>query len=385
MTTPWTLADIEAAIRAGWSAETCSPDDVERAPWTADNPAWGHCDITSLVVQDIVGGELMVGEVWLDGEQHGYHCWNVLPGGIRIDMTREQFRRGQTVTPGRLMGKRPGGRLPRRWEEYQLLRQRVIDKLGPLPGVVEREGGRRLAFRDFGGPGAPLLALHGHFQDGTSFERLAREVGPAWRVIALDQRGHGESDRAGEYTRDGYVADAAAVLEWLGLGPAVVLGHGLGGVTAYQLAARRPELVRGVIVEDVGAVVDGDLSFALGWPRRAESPEAFLAGTGSSAPLLAGALREYPDGWGAAVVAEDMVESQRGLNGDHWGHWLAVRKPTLLVRGDRGGVLSGEHAREMTVRRAGVRLVELPAGRGGVRVGDPVGFSGVVREFLGWV
>ncbi|WP_308296491.1 hypothetical protein [Streptomyces sp. ISL-44] len=46
-TTPWTLADVEAAIRAGWSAETCSPDDVERAPWTADNPAWGHCDITA--------------------------------------------------------------------------------------------------------------------------------------------------------------------------------------------------------------------------------------------------------------------------------------------------------------------------------------------------
>lgn len=383
MTTPWTLADIEAAIRAGWSAETCSPDDVERAPWTADNPAWGHCDITSLVVQDIVGGELMVGEVWLDGEQQGFHCWNVLPGGIRIDMTREQFRRGQTVTPGRLMGKRPGGRLPRRWEEYQLLRQRVIDKLGPLPGVVEIEG-RRLAYTDFGGPGAPLLALHGQFQDGTGFERLAREAGPAWRVIALDQRGHGESDRAGEYTRDGYVADAAAVLEQLGLGPAVVVGHGLGGVTAYQLAARRPDLVRAVIVEDIGAVVDDDVSFALEWPRRAESPEAFLAGTGSSAPLLAGSLREYPDGWGAAVVAEDMVESQRELNGDHWGDWLAVRKPTLLVRGDRSGVLSAEHAREMTVRRAGVRLVELPAGHA-VRVGDPEGFSAVVREFLAWV
>lgn len=355
MTTPWTLADIEAAIRAGWSAETCSPDDVERAPWTADNPAWGHCDITSLVVQDIAGGELMVGEVWLDGEQQGFHCWNVLPGGIRIDLTREQFRRGQTVTPGRRMGKRPGGRLPRRWEEYQLLRQRVIDKLGPLPGVFRAPDGRRLAYTDFGGPGAPLLALHGHFQNGRSFERLAREVGPAWRVIALDQRGHGESDRAGEYTRDGYVADAAGLLEHLGLGPAVVLGHALGGVNAYQLAARRPDLVRAVVVEDIGAVVDDDLSFAREWPRRAATRAGFLAGVGSSAPFVAGSLREYPDGWGTEFQAEDMVESQRGLNGDHWGDWLAVRRPTLLVRGDRSRVLSAEQAREMTVRRAGVR------------------------------
>ncbi|MCX4629068.1 hypothetical protein [Streptomyces sp. NBC_01443] len=132
--TPWTLTDIEAAIRAGWSAETCSPDDIERAPWTADNPAWGHCDITSLVVQDLMGGGLMVGEVWLEGEQHGFHTWNVLPGGIQVDLTREQFRRGQVVTEGRLMGPRPQGRLPRRWEEYQLLRGRVEARLGAIGG-----------------------------------------------------------------------------------------------------------------------------------------------------------------------------------------------------------------------------------------------------------
>ncbi len=99
--TPWTLTDIEAAIPAGWSAEACSPDDVERAPWTADNPAWGHCDITSLVVKDL---------------------------------TREQFRRGQVVTEGRLMGPRPQGRLPRLWEEYRLLRGWVGAGLGAIGG-----------------------------------------------------------------------------------------------------------------------------------------------------------------------------------------------------------------------------------------------------------
>ncbi|WSQ03513.1 alpha/beta hydrolase [Streptomyces sp. NBC_01232] len=241
--------------------------------------------------------------------------------------------------------------------------------------------GRRLAYTDFGGPGAPLLALHGHFQDGAGFGRLAQELGPAWRVIALDQRGHGRSDRAGEYTRDGYVADAAALLEQLGLGPAVVLGHSLGGVNAYQLAARRPDLVRAVVVEDIGAVVEGDLSFAREWPRRAGTRAAFLAGVGSAAPHLEGSLQEYPDGWGTVFEVEDMVASQRGLNGDHWGDWLEVRKPTLLVRGDRSGVLSAEHAREMTVRRAGVRLVELPAGHA-VRVGDPQGYVAAVRGFL---
>ncbi|MEV7833855.1 alpha/beta hydrolase [Streptomyces subrutilus] len=381
MTVSWTLADLEAAIRAGWSAETSEPADLSKVAWNADNPAWGQCDITALVVQDLVGGDLVLGEVFLDGRQEGYHWWNLLPGGIRVDLTREQFRRGEVVTPGRVV-KRPPGRLRRRWDEYQLLRRRVVDKLGPLPGVVLREDGRRLVYTDFGGPGAPLLALHGHFQDGRSYGPLAREVGPGWRVIALDQRGHGDSDRARAYGREGYVEDAAAVLEHLGLGPAVVLGHSLGGVNAYQLAARRPDLVRALVVEDIGAVVDDDLSYVRQWPARAATPDRFLAGVGSAAEYLEGSLREHPDGWGTAADVEDVLESQRGLNGDHWADWLRVRVPTLLVRGDRSGVLSAEHAREMAARRAGVRLVELPAGHA-VRAGDPEGFGGAVGEFLG--
>ncbi|MET3988273.1 alpha/beta hydrolase [Streptomyces sp. PvR034] len=378
-TTPWTLADLEAALRAGWSADLACPSDITRIPWTADNPAWGHCDITALVVQDLVGGDLMVGEVFLDGRQEGYHCWNRLAGGIRVDLTREQFRRGETVTPGRVV-RRPADRRPRRWEQYQLLRRRVGDVLGPLPGVVE-VAGRALRYTDFGGPGEPLLALHAHFMEGRTFAPLARELAPRWRLIALDQRGHGDSDRAPEYSREGYVADAAAVLEHLMLGPAVVLGHSLGGVNAYQLAARRPELVRAVVVEDVGAVVDDDLSFVREWPRRADGREELLAGLGSAAGFLEDSVREYEDGWGLAFEAQDILASAEAIRGDHWADWSAVRQPTLLVRGDRSTVLSAGHAREMAARRTGVRLVELPAGHG-VHTDDPKGFTAAVAEFL---
>ncbi|OKI00397.1 hypothetical protein A6A06_22995 [Streptomyces sp. CB02923] len=129
---PWTLTDITKAVRAGWAADTCSADDVARAPWTVDNPAWGHCDITALVVHDFFCGELMVGEVHLHGEQHGHHWWNRLSSGIEIDLTREQFRRGQVVSDGRAVP-RPTGRLPRRGEEYELLRGRVWSALGRTP------------------------------------------------------------------------------------------------------------------------------------------------------------------------------------------------------------------------------------------------------------
>ncbi|WP_229071040.1 hypothetical protein [Actinoplanes sp. DH11] len=129
----WTLSEIETAVRAGWAADTCSPDDVERAAWEPGNPAWGHCDITALLLNDLLGGDLVLGEVHLDGERHGFHWWNRLPGGLEIDLTREQFRRGQTITAARVV-ERPPGRPRRRAEEYELLRSRVARHLGPLPG-----------------------------------------------------------------------------------------------------------------------------------------------------------------------------------------------------------------------------------------------------------
>ena len=126
---PWTLSDIESAFRASWAADTCSPDDVERAGWQADNPAWGHCDVTALLLSYMLGSDLMVGEVHLDGVQHGFHWWNRLYSGIEIDLTREQFRLGQTVSAARVV-ERPPGRPKRRATAYDLLRQRVLSRLG---------------------------------------------------------------------------------------------------------------------------------------------------------------------------------------------------------------------------------------------------------------
>ena len=139
--TPWTPSRIEAALRASWAADTCSPDDVARAAWTAQNPSWGQCDITALVINDLFGGDLMCGEVELNGEQQNFHWWNRRPSGIALDLTREQFRRGQSDTGGRAV-QRPEGRLPRRWEEYLLLRSRVETRLGAALPTATGMGGR---------------------------------------------------------------------------------------------------------------------------------------------------------------------------------------------------------------------------------------------------
>ncbi|WP_336319883.1 alpha/beta hydrolase [Streptomyces lavendofoliae] len=242
--------------------------------------------------------------------------------------------------------------------------------------------GRRLSFLDFGGPGRPLLALHGHFGEGRTFARLALELGDSWRIVALDQRGHGLSDRSPDVSRAGYVEDAAAVLEHLGIHKAAVLGHSLGGVNAYQLAAWFPQLVDALVIEDIGAEVEDDLSFSLSWPHRAPTRAGLLEELGASASYLTGAVREYPDGWGLSFDPKDMNASQQQLNGNHWKDWLASDCPALLVRGSRSTVLSAEHAKDMVARRPYTRLIELRAGHT-VRETVPEEFAEAVSGFLG--
>lgn len=241
--------------------------------------------------------------------------------------------------------------------------------------------GRRLSYLDFGGPGPVVFALHGHFGEARTFVRLAQQLAPGWRVVALDQRGHGYSDQPSDFSRGGYVEDAAAVLHRLALGPVVVLGHSLGGVNAYQLAARHPRLVRALVIEDIGAEVEGDLSFCLEWPRRAPTRSALLEALGTSAAYLTDAIREYGDGWGLAISPEGTAASQRDLNGNHWQTWLGSRCPALLVRGTRSGVLNADHARDMVVKRPGTRLTELPTGHT-VHESAPDMFAAAVRAFL---
>jgi hypothetical protein len=75
---------------------------------------------------------MVMSEVYVDGAQRGYHWWNKLASGIELDLTREQFQRGETLSNVQVK-QRPPGPLPRRWAEYLLLRERVSAILGPLP------------------------------------------------------------------------------------------------------------------------------------------------------------------------------------------------------------------------------------------------------------
>ena len=244
-----------------------------------------------------------------------------------------------------------------------------------------RHQGLTLSYLDSGGEGPVLIALHGHWMEGATFAPLAATLRP-WRLVALDQRGHGHSDHARTYSREDYLGDLTALYRHLGLEAAVLLGHSLGGVNAYQFAAHQPDRVRGLIVEDIGAVVGSDVGFVLGWsgnyPTRAQLAERvgprFL-------PYLADAFRETTDGWRLAFDPEDMVTSQRELNGDHWADWLGTDCPALLVRGDESRLTTAEQIAEMAARRPNTRVATLHGGHA-VHADDPTGFAEAVRTFL---
>ncbi|MFC9858191.1 MULTISPECIES: YunG family protein [unclassified Streptomyces] len=122
---PWLLGDIEAAVRGSWDASTTTPE--HRPSWSADNPARDQCGVTALVINDLLGGDLIRGEVHADGEWTDYHWWNRLGAGVEIDLTREQFGPHERVSGGTVIA-RPE-EIVRLREEYELLRDRVLERL----------------------------------------------------------------------------------------------------------------------------------------------------------------------------------------------------------------------------------------------------------------
>jgi pimeloyl-ACP methyl ester carboxylesterase len=117
-------------------------------------------------------------------------------------------------------------------------RQRSIDAGGV--GLATYEWGRE--------EGPPLFLAHGGFDFARTFDLLApRLASGGWRVVAWDQRGHGDSDHTALYSWDADLRDAVAVLSSVTGRAAPVLGHSKGGALAMQLAECQPHRVSHVI------------------------------------------------------------------------------------------------------------------------------------------
>ena len=264
--------------------------------------------------------------------------------------------------------------------------------------------GLNLHYLDHGGD-APVgaVALHGFALNCHSFDEVAPALSEQLHWYALDQRGHGHSDRAaelGHYSRDHMTSDIQGFIAERGLERPVVLGHSMGGMNAMTFAARHPDQLRALVLIDVGPGVNVDgvqqvRQFVAG-PYELDSLDAWVDMTHQYYPFrskeairrrLAVSLRETPEGKMAKMFDERFREADfRGVADGRDGIWetaKALTVPTLLLHGENSPVLKREQAEEFADQVPVVTLVTIPEAGHSVAGDQPEAFVDAVRGFLG--
>lgn len=252
-----------------------------------------------------------------------------------------------------------------------------------------RSGNLKLSYLDFGGDSQRiLLMLHGHMNDARTFSDFASRLS-GWRMIGLDQRGHGWSEHSPEkdYSRESYLNDILNLIRFeLDNRPVTILGHSLGGANAYQFASRHPEYVEAVIVEDIGVEIDVDLSFVEWFPRRSDSldelRESLKRAGVRAVDYFSESVFEDEEGWGFRYDLKGMNISQQHLNGNWWEDWLSSTCPVLLVHGKKSFVLDIEQAESMASRRPDTTLAIFSECGHSIHTDNPDGFYQAVKSFL---
>ncbi len=178
--------------------------------------------------------------------------------------------------------------------------------------IIDNEGVSLHVAEDGNPDGPTVLILHGITSSTDTWNWLVPHLAADYRVLRLDFRGHGASGRAeGTYDFPSYVSDAVAVCEQVAGGPCVVIGHSLGGGTAAAMAQMRPDLVRGLVLEDPalfgprepgGEVPAGGLSDAFTMLRQMVP---MLQQSGMTTEALAETLATVP-GTSGAPMGESM-------------------------------------------------------------------------------
>lgn len=100
------------------------------------------------------------------------------------------------------------------------------------------------------GQGDPIVFLHALGRDATDWSTVMNKLDADWRCIALDQRGHGQSARPGEYSFENMESDFRDFVDSLGLDQFVLVAHSMGGTVGWIFAGKTPERLMALIVED---------------------------------------------------------------------------------------------------------------------------------------
>ena len=249
----------------------------------------------------------------------------------------------------------------------------------------------------------PVVLLHGITGHARSWDALSRDLSADFRVIALDQRGHGDSDRApdGDYRVATMAGDLERFVEALGLGRFALVGLSMGGRVGIAYAGdRRAARIERLCIVDIGPEIhlpglERIRQMMAGAPERIESEEQAVEFVRRANPRMADAglrdrvrhgLRPLAGGgfeWKYDKALREMMrQGGRRDTVDLWEPLRRITAPTLLVRGAESDVLSAEVAKRMIDALPDGRLVEIAGASHTVPADQPEAFARAVRAFL---
>jgi pimeloyl-ACP methyl ester carboxylesterase len=262
-----------------------------------------------------------------------------------------------------------------------------------LPGA----GGTRLHALDWGGDRQPTLFLHGGQLTAQTWDYVCLGLRGRVRAVALDLRGHGDSDRARDYGLESHVADIGAVLDALGWPQAHLVGMSFGGLIAAHFAASAPHRVSSLVTIDVGPGVAFE-----GTARAREFFQRARPGAGPEA--MVEAAMQISSSSDRERIAYRMAAIMRQSDSGDWG-WardgsrstdypallakveemaIAAERPRcrcLVVRGGRSEIFSDEAAARFAARFANGAWTAVPDAGHNVQEDNPSGLIAALSRF----
>ena len=270
--------------------------------------------------------------------------------------------------------------------------------------------GLDLYARSYGPEDAPLTALcmHGLTRNHKDFEPMIAALGGTYRFIAVDVRGRGQSDRtmdAETYTPMVYARDMLTLLDHLRLSRVALIGTSMGGLMAMLMAKSAPDRFSGIVLNDVGPVVErAGLERIAAYASDPKPVESWCDAISKTKASQGAAFPDYGDeDWSAFAkrtwkkqpdgrleldydpeITNSLAESKPGLLTRivMWRVFSSLKKiPLLVVRGGESDILSQKIAARMIRRHKDAELAVVP-GRGHAPMLDEPAAVSAISAFL---
>jgi esterase len=259
-------------------------------------------------------------------------------------------------------------------------------------------GGLRFHYTDWGGDGPPLVMLHGLSGHARTWDYTAAPLSGRYRVLAPDQRGHGDTDWAPEYGFAPMAQDLLGFLDALDLREVILMGLSMGGIVSFVFAAAHPQRVRRLVVMDIGPEIAAagatNVASMLAAKDTFSSGDEAFAQARASNPRptddrlrhrVSHNLRMLPDGT-LTFKYDKTLRDPRNLFDltveQRWEAWRAVSCPVLLVRGDDSDVLSTQTAQRMLAENPNATMASVPDCGHSITLDNPDGMLKVVSPWL---